>query len=92
MTYLIILLVLWIILGLIIGNYATSIFKGKRPYGLNGDLIISLVTTLGVGLMGWYVIENFMPNFTGVIRLLTHLLEPPISAVIVLWVVRYFKK
>ena len=92
MTYFIILLVLWIIMALIIGNYAPSIFKGKRPYGLNGDLIISLVTTLGVGLMGWYFIENFMPNFTGIIRLLTHLLEPPISAVIVLWIVRYFKK
>jgi uncharacterized membrane protein YeaQ/YmgE (transglycosylase-associated protein family) len=92
MTYLIILLVLWLILALIIGNYASSIFKGERPYGLNGDLIISLVTTLGVGLIGWYVIENFMLSFTGVIRLLTHLLEPPISAVIVLWIVRYFKK
>ncbi len=63
-----------------------------RPYGLNGDLIISLVTTLGVGLMGWYFIENFMPNITGVFRLLAHLLEPPISAVFVLWIVRYFKK
>jgi uncharacterized membrane protein YeaQ/YmgE (transglycosylase-associated protein family) len=92
MTYLIILSVFWLILALIIGNYAASIFTGKRPYGLNGDLIISLVVTLGVGLMGWYVIENFMPNFTGVIRLLTHLLEPPISALIILWVVRYFKK
>ena len=92
MTALMILLVFWAIVALIIGNYATSIFKGERPYGLGGELIISLIVTLGVGLLGWYVVENYMPNFTGVIRLLTHLLEPPISALIVLWLVRYLKK
>ena len=92
MTYLIILLVVWLIMGLIIGNYADSIFKGNRPYGLSGDIIISLITTIGIGLMGWYFVENLMPNFTGIVRLLGHLLEPPISALIVLWLVRYFKK
>jgi uncharacterized membrane protein YeaQ/YmgE (transglycosylase-associated protein family) len=92
MTSLIIYLIIWIVMGLIIGNYATAIFKGDRPYGLSGDIIISLVTTVGVGLLGWYFVENFMPNFTGLIRLLAHLLEPPISALLVLWLVRYFKK
>ena len=92
MTALMIFVVIWLIMALVIGNYATSIFKGERPYGLSGDLIISLIVTLGVGLLGWYVVENYMPNFTGIIRLLTHLLEPPISALIVLWLVRYFKK
>jgi uncharacterized membrane protein YeaQ/YmgE (transglycosylase-associated protein family) len=88
---LIVLLVIWLVMGLIIGYYATGIFKGERPFGMGGDLAISLVTTLGVGLMGWYFVENFMPNFTGIVRLVAHLLEPPISALIVLWLVRYFK-
>jgi uncharacterized membrane protein YeaQ/YmgE (transglycosylase-associated protein family) len=92
MTYLVMLLVIWLIMALIIGNYANSLFRGERPFGLGGDLAISLITTLGVGLMGWYFVENFMTNFTGIVRLLGHLIEPPVSALIVLWVVRYFKK
>jgi uncharacterized membrane protein YeaQ/YmgE (transglycosylase-associated protein family) len=82
MTSLTILLIIWVIMGLIIGNYASGIFKGKRPYGLGGDVIISLLTTVVVGVMGWYVARNYMTSFRGI----------PLSALIVLWLVRYFKK
>ena len=91
MTSLVIFTIIWLIMGLIIGYYAPSIFKGERPFGMGGDLAISLITTISVGLMGWYFIQAFMPSFTGIVRIATHLLEPPISALIVLWVVRYFK-
>ena len=39
MIYLITLLVIWLIMALIIGNYANSIFKGERPFGLGGALL-----------------------------------------------------
>ena len=48
---LIILFFIWIVMGLGLGYYATSIFKGERPYGLNGDLIAALVTSIVVGLL-----------------------------------------
>ena len=92
MTSIIILLVIWIVMGLIIGNYASSIFKGKRPYGLGGDVIISLLTAVLVGVMGWYVAMNYMTSFRGIPLLLGQLIEPPVSALVVLWLVRYFKK
>ena len=91
MTSLVVFTVIWLIMGLIIGYYAPSIFKGERPFGLGGDLAISLIATIGVGLLDWYFIGNFMPNLTGIVRIAAYLLEPPISALIVLWVVRYFK-
>jgi uncharacterized membrane protein YeaQ/YmgE (transglycosylase-associated protein family) len=87
-----VLLVIWIIMGLIIGNYASGIFKSERPYGLGGDVIISLITTVLVGVMGWYVAKTYMPGFTGIPLLLGQLIEPPVSALIVLWLIRYFKK
>jgi uncharacterized membrane protein YeaQ/YmgE (transglycosylase-associated protein family) len=91
MTSLVVFIVIWLIMGLIIGYFASRIFKGERPFGMGGDLAISLITTIGVGLLDWYFIGNFMPNLTGTMRIAAYMLEPPISALIVLWVVRYFK-
>lgn len=86
-----VLLVIWVIMGLVIGNYASNIFRGQRPYGLGGDIIIGLIVTVLVGVMGWYFVKAYMPNFIGIPLLLGQLIEPPVSALIVLWLVRYFK-
>ena len=91
MTGLVVFIVVWLIMGLIIGYYAPAIFKGNRPFGLGGDLAISLIVTIGVGLLDWYFIDALMPNLAGIVRIAAYLLEPPISALIVLWAVRYFK-
>ena len=45
-----------IVVGLIIGWLAGPIWKNKRPIGVRGDYIASVITAVAVGLMDWYVI------------------------------------
>lgn len=92
MGSLIILLVVWIVLGLAIGYYAPSIFKGKRPYGLSGDLIAAVLSFVLIGLADWYLIPMIFPNMANLILFIAAILEPLVGALIVLWAMRYFNK
>jgi len=89
---LVILFVIWIVLGLAIGYWAGSLFKGARPYGLNGDLIISVLTVILVGLGDWYLVPMMFSGIGPLWVFIAALVEPTLSALIVLWLVRYFKK
>lgn len=88
---LVILFVIWIVLGLAIGYWANSIFKGPRPYGLNGDLIISILTVILVGLGDWYLVPMMFSTMARLWVFVAALVEPTLSALIILWAVRYFK-
>ena len=92
MASLFLLLVILVVLALIIGYYASSIFKGARPYGLNGDLIAALITAIVVGLMDWYIIPLIFPTMPRLWVFISSLAEPTASVFIVLWLMRYFKK
>lgn len=92
MASLIILFVFWIIMGLGLGYYATSIFKGNRPYGLNGDLVAGLLTAIVVGLFDWFIVPMIFPNFGQLLLFLAAILEPLVSVLLVLWLMRYFKR
>ena len=86
---LVILFIIWIVMGLAVGYYATGIFKGARPYGLNGDLIAALLAVIAVGLGDWYLVPLW---FSGRLMVfLAAIFEPLISALIVLWLMRYIK-
>ena len=88
---LIILFFIWIVMGLGLGYYATSIFKGERPYGLNGDLIAALVTSIVVGLLDWLLVPVIFPNMGQAFLFIAAILEPLVSIFIVLWLMRYIK-
>jgi len=87
-----ILFVIWIVMGLGIGYYADGIFKGDRPYGVNGDLIAGLLSAIIVGLMDWYLIPLIFPDMQQLLIFLAAILEPLLSILIVLWIMRYIKK
>ena len=89
---LLILFVIWAIIGLGLGYYATSIFKGERPYGLNGDLIAGVLTAVVVGLLDWFLIPMLFPNMGQIVVFLAAIVEPWIIVLIVLWVLRYIKR
>ncbi len=91
MASLIILLIIWTVLGIVIGFVAGSIFKGKRPYGLTGDLIAALASELGVGLADWYFVPKLFPDMARGLVFGAALVEPLLTALIVLWLMRYFK-
>ncbi len=84
--------VIWIAIGGVVGYFAPNIFKGERPYGLNGDLLIGIITMIVIGLGDWYLVPLILPNITRLFLFLAALLEPLVGAILVLWLVRYLKR
>ena len=85
-----ILIVAMIIVGLIIGWLAGPIWKNKRPMGVRGDYIASVVTAVVVGLLDWYVIPAM--GFSDSLRNLGVAMEPALGALLVLWIIRQARK
>ena len=75
-----------IVVGAAIGALAGRIWKDERPFGLWGDIGIAVVTTIAVGLIGWIVIPAM--GFSQQLALLSVALEPALSALLVLWLIR----
>ena len=86
----VILIVAMIVVGLLMGWVAGFIWKNKRPIGVRGDYIAAVITAVVVGLIDWYVIPAM--GFSISLRNLGVALEPAISALIVLWVIRAAKR
>ena len=51
-------LVAMIVVGLIAGWLAGSIWKHKRPIGARGDYIAAVITAIAMGLLDWYVCDS----------------------------------
>ena len=75
-----------VVVGLVIGYLAGSIWKDERPYGLGGDIGIAVATTIVVGLIDWFVIPAI--GFSETIVLLGLASEPALAALLVLWLIR----
>ena len=86
----VILVVAMIVIGLLMGWVAGFIWKNKRPIGVQGDYIAAVITALVVGLLDWYVIPAM--GFSTSLRNLGVALEPAISALLVLWIIRVAKR
>ncbi len=86
----IILVVAMIVVGLIIGWLAGPIWKNKRPIGVRGDYIASVITAIAVGMMDWYVVPSM--GFSVLLRNVSIVIEPALSALFVLWIIRAAKK
>jgi uncharacterized membrane protein YeaQ/YmgE (transglycosylase-associated protein family) len=87
---LIIIVIAMIIVGLIIGALAGLIWKDNRPIGVQGDYLAAVITTVVVGLMDWYVIPAL--GFSTTLRNLGVIFEPPLAALLVLWIIRKAKQ
>ena len=86
----VILIVAMIVVGLLMGWIAGFIWKDNRPIGVQGDYIATVITAIVVGLIDWFVIPAM--GFSVNLRNLGVALEPAISALIVLWIIRAAKK
>ena len=85
----IILVVAMVIVGLLMGVVAGAIWKDNRPIGVRGDYIASVITTVVVGLMDWYVIPAM--GFSETLKWIGIALEPALGALLVLWIIRKAK-
>jgi uncharacterized membrane protein YeaQ/YmgE (transglycosylase-associated protein family) len=86
-----VLLAIWIVIGLVVGLLAGSIWKGERPYGEMVDYGLSIVLAVLMGLVDWYPVADLF-NLEGLLRFFVAVLEPPFASLIGLWVLRKVKK
>ena len=86
----VILIVAMIVVGLIVGWLAGPIWKNKRPIGVRGDYIASVITAIVVGLIDWFVIPAM--SFSDNLRNMGVAMEPALGALLVLWIIRAAKK
>jgi uncharacterized membrane protein YeaQ/YmgE (transglycosylase-associated protein family) len=85
MSY-VILFAFLILIGVLIGYLAGPIWSDKRPFGMWGDIAISLATTIVIGLLDWFLVPAI--GFSLTTRNLAIVFEPALGALLVLWVVR----
>jgi uncharacterized membrane protein YeaQ/YmgE (transglycosylase-associated protein family) len=86
MSNILILLGIMIVEGLVIGWVAGLIWKENRPIGAVGDTIVAVVSVIVIALLDWYVIPAM--GFSDTMKLLGVALEPPLGALLVLWIIR----
>ncbi len=79
-----------VVVGLIMGAVARLVWKDNRPYGARGDYIASIITTVIVGLMDWYLIP--LLGFSDTIKIIGIIFEPALAALLVLWIIRKAKQ
>ena len=85
----VILVAAMVLVGLLMGWIAGFIWKGKRPIGVSGDYIASVITAVVVGLIDWFVIPAM--GFSDSLRNLGVAMEPALGALLVLWIIRKAK-
>lgn len=83
-------IVAMVVVGLIMGAVAGLIWKDNRPIGVAGDYIASVITTVLVGLVDWYLIPAL--DFSDTIKIIGIIFEPALSALLVLWIIRKAKQ
>jgi uncharacterized membrane protein YeaQ/YmgE (transglycosylase-associated protein family) len=85
-----ILIAAMVVVGIIIGALAGPIWKDNRPFGVTGDYAAAIITAVVTGLLDFFVIPAM--NFSDTVKWLGVALEPPLAALLVLWIVRKVKK
>lgn len=86
----VILVVAMIVVGLLMGWVAGLIWKDRRPIGVQGDYIASIITAIVVGILDWFVIPAM--GFSDNLRNLGVALEPALGALLVLWLIRVARR
>ena len=85
-----ILVIAMVLVGLLVGYLAGYIWKDNRPIGVQGDYIAAVISAVVMGFIDWYVIPAM--GFSPTMRLLGVILEPPFTALFVLWLIRKAKQ
>ena len=88
----IVMLILFVVVGLLIGWLLPAAFKSKRPYGLNGDLIASVAAMLVFGILEWFwLLDAIGLGHPVWLKMLFAVIDSAFGAAIVLWIMRRIK-
>ena len=86
------LLILFVIVGLLIGWLLPAAFKSRRPYGLSGDLIAGAAAMLVFGVLEWFwLLDAIGLSHPVWLKMLVAVIDSALGAAIVLWIVRKVK-
>ncbi len=83
-----ILVVVMVLVGLLMGAIGSLIWK-EKPLGAAGDYAVAVVVAVIVGLTDWFVIPAM--GFSEAMKYLGVAMEPALSALFALWIVRKVK-
>jgi len=86
----IILIIVMAVIGVVIGVLAGAIWRGNRPLGIGGDILIAVISAVAIGLIDWFVIPAM--GFSETIKWLGVAIEPPLGALLFLWLVRLARR
>jgi uncharacterized membrane protein YeaQ/YmgE (transglycosylase-associated protein family) len=79
-----------VLVGALMGFIAGLIWKEERPIGVGGDYAVAIVSTVMMGLVDWYLIPAL--GFSDTMKWMGVLIEPPLTALLVLWLIRVAKR
>ena len=79
-----------VIVGLLTGWLAPAAVKSRRPYGIAGDIIVSVLIMVVLGLAEWLWIMPAL-NITSWLAIVATIGDPVALALIVLWLMRKIK-
>ena len=90
MSVLVIYMVVWVLLGLLVGALAGLVGSGEPPYGLAVDIGASVLTMIGIGMLDYAILP--LMGYEGTLRFIAMVAEPLITVAIVLWLLRTIKR
>ena len=79
-----------IVVGGIVGYLAGVIWKDNRPIGVVGDYLVAIGVAIVFGILDWIVIPAM--DFSDTLKYIGVALEPPLGALLALWIVRKAKQ
>jgi len=82
--------ILLFIVGLLTGIVAPALLKSRRPYGIAGDVVASILAMLAFGLLEWVWLLPAL-GFTGWLAIAAAIGDPFFGALLVLWLMRKIK-
>ncbi len=77
-------------IGLLMGFVAGKIWKDDRPIGVKGDYTVAVIATVLVGVLEWVLLPKL--GFSQAITILAISIEPALTALLVLWLIRVAKR
>jgi len=86
----IVIAILLFVIGLLTGIIAPAVVKSRRPYGVAGDIIVSVLVLVVLGMVGWLWLLPAL-GIKGPLAIAATIGDPWAGALIALWLMRKVK-
>jgi len=80
-----------LVLGALIGWLVPEMLHSERPYGIGGDVGVSVVAAVVMGIIEWAWLLPAMGFNSGLIKVVAAIGDPLTLSLILLWLMRKMK-